>query len=219
VLLFCSHLELLSAQTLGENDEGVDEKDSRPEKRIIVYNDLKRPLKELCEYIAEDGRRDALVVLLTSLTAVDPNCAACKPFFRSFVAACRAPKVYVKRKKKREPPPELEEGETPPPTPTPVPTPHELEPNIRVLDFASQVFTALSEDSRRLDDNYQAAMKFATALRSPQGKTTAEHNYYSTLAEYVLAPFEPYAEIVKRRELSSPRKAAELPPADISDLF
>ena len=218
VLLWAVNLTgvCLFAQTPQPRPSG---KGAQKEEKAVIYSDYKRSFKELCEYIGRDGWREEMTELLAGQAQKDPGCRGCRPFFLTFAGACRPPKQRRVRVKPETPRVETEGSESPSASSTPHSPAKEMEPGILVVDSVSRLFEGLSRDELRIDDTYAAVVKLTAVLRSPVGKSRCEFNYFSTLAEYLAAPFDVYAAARAGRPPHAQATAVPRTSGELNELF
>ena len=196
--------------------EGASE---RPRfKKKIVPNFLKYKLcfKEMCENMELDKQREAFVLMSSAHGDSDPECLACKPLFLALASSCR---IKVKKAPKHTPTPEEATAEEA--TPSPSSTPKEIvriDPNTLVLDTVTRCFEPIRETEAELPEGIKGILKLLEVLRSPEGKNKLQQSYFSTLAQYIEAPFEEYIHETQRAAESEASSSAARK-EDVDSLF
>lgn len=161
-------------------------------KKKIVPNFLRYKLcfKEMCEFMDLDKQREKFVMMSSAHGESDPECLACKPLFLALASACRK---KIKKIAKSTPTPEEETAEEAEASPSS--TPKEIvriDPNTLVLDTVTRCFEPILGVEAELPEGIKAIQKLVEILRSSEGKNKLQESYFSTLAQYVEAPFEEY---------------------------
>jgi hypothetical protein len=115
---------------------------------------------------------------------------------------------------------EEEGGEpTPLPHPTPRPIVPERDPNLVVLDLVSRLFQDLAE-GEGAELTLMAVDLFVNELRNPEGKSTAALEYFDTLAEFMLAPFESIREELLRAQAAQKGESPTAEPEEsVNEMF
>ncbi len=188
---------------------------------------FKSYFKDICEHISIDGRLDPLLTMLNARSERDPECVGCKPFFSPFVSSCREQKkkdIAEEKKKKKLQEVEAEaakaetseaeegaEGEAVVETVAPPPKPlvAQNDPSTVLIDTISRLFTALTESEKDLPQTYKVVMKVCEDFRSAANKTEEDLLYFSTLAEYIEAPFLEYREKARKEKIAEEEESAE----------
>lgn len=116
---------------------------------------------------------------------------------------------------------EDEESGEPQPTPTPTPRPigPERDPNIVVIDLVSRLFQTIAE-APGAELSMMAVDLFVAELRNPVGKTESAQQYFDTLAEFMIAPFdEVRAELRETLDAQKEAGEGERPQANVDEMF
>lgn len=171
-------------------------KTAKPEKskaaeETVSFNEYRGGLRNLCLAVGQDGRQELLYNILKPHEGKDPTCASCRPFFSMFATVCKPAKKPTEKKK---PKPKKGEdvdpaAETPVPTPTITPIYLQREPNIRAIEFATQVFSAMSQREEGQEATIKVVRRLLSYLKEVDGRTAAEKDYLWTLASYIESPF------------------------------
>jgi hypothetical protein len=136
----------------------------------------------------QDGRRGELYGLLIQNVGTRPGCSACRPFFKTHAAACKAPKIRLSQRQKKGP------------APTPTPYLRQREPHIRVIVLATALFQRIAADERIAEDSAIAIREYVSILLQNDGKSGGAQDYFSTLAAYVEAPFKKLLKSAEKKE-------------------
>jgi hypothetical protein len=185
-------------------DDGFEVPKNTPAVRAAPfpgYERYRRDVEEQCLLLEADGRKDALLGLVTPQAVDDKECVGCKFLFRLYVTSCKMKKERVVMKKKRTAASE-DEAEA---TPTPVPTPIVRRlPSTELLDVVSATYAKMADDEKNLNENLKAVRKFRDLLASAPGLGTAAKEYFDVLSAYVFAPFERFEKINSNSQAAQP---------------
>ena len=151
-------------------------------------------LARLCTALDQDRRRGALYDILIKSLPDTRGCPVCRALVKKFTDACKQPpSAAPAARPNTSPAPAAPEAESSA-SPTPV---KEREPNLQVIDAAAEAFSALAADVKQRTACLPAIEFLAQVLSSPAGKSKAQRDYFSTLAEYAKAPFS--VEIARKK--------------------
>jgi|GEM_PF-7099272 len=168
------------------------------------YGRFQAQFVKLCELLREDGRSDKLYEILYPASERDPDCVACRPLLRPLALACK-PKTSFKKKTGSQPK---------------MPLPKQREPHAKVIEAGSVLFRDLANEKDLLGETVKAVKKLLELLRDASGKTPAERDYYTVLAEYVEAPFKEALRGGVNKENETPeREHASRPEIRLDELF
>ena len=135
-------------------------------------------LKLLCETLQRDSRREGLYALLTARLPLTKGCPACRALLKEFSDACRTPQHPPTPAHTLSQAPSLLPGQ-----------PKEREPHLQVISAATAAFSSLAANPDSRSACLPAIEFLVQVLRDPEGKSKGELEYFSTLAEYMQAPF------------------------------
>jgi hypothetical protein len=147
----------------------------------------------------------------------DPNCGACRDFYKLVAAQC-ARQVKVEKPKKAptpkpaesEPESPEDEGEAATPVPAPVDTPLKIhlqrEPSLATIQATLDLFVAMAEDEPMVVHYLPVVERLLSVLRLSEGRAPGERDYFANLAVYVEAPFRRH---LKHAKAHPPIESAE----------
>lgn len=170
------------------------------------YGAYHAKMRQLCQEIAVDGRREAYQKILKSNSDRDVLCLACRPLLQALDQGCSGAMKSTRKNKKGK-----EEA-------TPKPILPQREPSASVLELVSSIFRDIRSDSRIANESQTAVSKLVLLLRDSKGRAQGEGEYFSILAEYVAAPFEGF---VVKEPLSEDGTPVDkpTPKVNVDDLF
>ena len=200
-------------------------------KGFVAY---KSRFVKMCKLMEEDGQRVWLHETTKKLVTPTKDCGPCRSLYSTLAATCSA---KSKPKPKKKPVVEAkeeedssegegeegseEEGATPTPTPKPEVVKQALDPSTELLDLVSGIFRQMAEDKDFAEENYLAVKTLTDLMKSSADKTSIQRNYLTTLAVYMLSPFESRG-IGKKRsqtEKKTGNRQSLQPAVSLDDLF
>lgn len=167
-----------------EGEDGLD----KPKEQVVSFNEFRDGFRRICTYVGQDGRQEALYNVLRVHEAKDPNCGACRPLFTLFSTVCKPTKIVKAPPRPAARAVKAEADQSPAPTPTPSIAYPQREPNIRVIESISIVFSSLAARNFGREATVKALRKFFAVLRKAEGCTPGERDYLSSLAEFMESP-------------------------------
>lgn len=183
-----------------------------PPIQLGVY---RRELDLFARGVVSDGHADDLAARLGEINKPDLECRACKPLIGALASALRGAirsakvareksiklELAARAKAAAEAEEELDQQDQPGDSLQPIPTPPESRrrtvPHTEVLDSVSRMFIGMAEDEKLGEELFDAVDRVVQHLRGAGSLDAAASSYYSTLTEYMLAPF---AEQQRRRQ-------------------
>ncbi len=204
-------------------------KSSKKETKLKGYGAYRGRLIEWCKQLENDGRRELLYLSLVGKDVKDPECLACKMFFKSVILACK-PKDGARKIKKKTDHEHAhahsgDEGELSTPEPTSKVVFKQREPTVATVKVAVELFSALSEDKNA--SYHLQALKRLQVLIYERCHSPAEKEYFSTLWEYIYGPFkvldleltEKKRRIEERGGKASKQEKAVKQKEDVNEMF
>ena len=174
----CSNLLRDRENRAGEHGWDEFTSESAPKKKKFPgYNQYGGEFRRWCDSMRADGRGDEVwYFALSRSNEDDPECPACKPFYKTLSASCKEKKKRVAARKAGEP--EV----------TPTPLLRQREPHIKVIRSVAETFTELADEDRAAE-TYVAVKKLVQFLENADGKRKGAAEYYATVAPHVFSPF------------------------------
>ena len=233
VLAFAS--PVFAEPNFGAAPLGLEEEIKKPKKPLAIgFSGYAKQLKNVCELLEKDGRRQIFARHLDYALQEETQCAACKALLKSFISACKLKQKKDRKKKVDEAKQEIEEtqvseeetdvaadeaesedeeGENAQDENTKLQVEPSLykpqrEPSVVLLDSLSHLGIALVADTKRSEFARITFEKLASLLRSPEDLSAGEVEYLDILTEYMLAPYS-----------SAAPDVAPISAAPIDDLF
>ena len=136
------------------------------------YGRFQYLFRDFCRLLRLDGRADKLFEITDSAAVRDSACLACQPLMKSFAVAC---KPAASRKRAKE---------------TPSAVPAQREPRPDVLVSATKLASSLAEEQGTLAETRRAMDRLVALLRSSEGKTVGERDYFAEVSHCLEKPFK-----------------------------
>jgi len=145
------------------------------QQRFRGYNAYRRQFSTICEYLARDGRQEAMHELLEQGLELsgENSCRNCIEFFRAFSRPCVPRPRFIRPGEAAEP------GSV-----------KYREPNTKAIDTISRLFIALSEDEEVANETAHSLQYLLELIDTGAARTPAEQDYFLIVAAYMRAPFE-----------------------------